>query len=594
MVCRHLRDVHVGPHVRHALMFLTVLFAFSQPAALPAADAETNQLSVSRISIASTPMPPSVIPPLAAVKKDTAPSTKTTAVEKKIAQGGRLVVGVGSWSTENPLPWHQVVGDKRLWDHLYDSLVGRDPDTAAYLPGLATEWTPSKDYKTWTFKLRRGVQFHEGWGEVTAEDVKFTVEQHLKTGATGGGVFWVKQNIDRISMPDKYTAVLHLKNPAWDVPAQFSKGLGYINIASKKYLEAVGEDKARLRPIGSGPFKYVEGRQGDYHRFEAVPKHWLHTAGFKELVIRLIPEQAAAMSAFRAGEVDIVPVTGDFLKQAKQEGYRIHQFAGGLQYWIVLPGQTTPEKQDYCPTCPWVGDPKDPASQEKAKKVRLALSLAVNKKAIVDHLWHGYGNLDPFGLWYYPIQPGFSKEWKILPYDPQRAKQLLVEAGYPNGFEISMSLTSLMPDAPDVAETVALDWERIGLKVKRHEEPWSSLNPKVRQRKTGVLALVYPGRFSDEPVITLERSSTSWGGFNYAAESPEYDRMIKAIRDELDPAKRAQLHRQCQQKIYDDNRVVMIGWKSNTFAISKRVGSWRTMYGASQENNLDYVTWSGR
>jgi peptide/nickel transport system substrate-binding protein len=556
---RHLRDRQIGFQVRKGLIFLILLLVVCQPAMLPAAS-----------------------------------TTAATAATKPAPQGGRVVVGVASWGTENPHVWHQVVGDKRLWDHMFDALVDRDPDTAAHRPGLATEWKSSKDFKTWTFKLRPGVQFHENWGEVTAEDVKFTVEQHRKPGATGGAVFWVKQTLDRIETPDKYTVVLHLKQPAWDVPTQFSRGLGYMNIASKKYLESVGEDKARLRPIGSGPFKYVEGRHGDYHRFEAVPNHWLHTPGFKELVVRLIPEQAAAVSALRAGEVDIIAVTGDFLKQAKQAGFRIHEIAGGLQYWIVLPGQTTPEKQDYCPACPWVGDPKDPKSLENAKKIRLALSLAVNKQAIVDKLWSGYGRLDPFGLWYYPNQPGFSKEWKILPYDPQRAKQLLAEAGYPKGFEITMSLSSFVADAPDVAETVALDWERIGIKVKRYEEPWTTLLPKVRQRKTGRVALVYPGRFSDEPVVTWDRSTTSWGGFNYAAESPEYDQKINTIKNELDSAKRAELQSLLAKKMYDDVRVVMIAWKSNTFAMSKRIGNWRSQYGAPQENNLDFITWSGQ
>jgi ABC-type transport system substrate-binding protein len=304
------------------------------------------------------------------------------------------------------------------------------------------------------------------------------------------------------------------------------------------------------------------------------------------------PGTVVAVSALRAGEVDIIPVTGDFLKQAKQEGFRIHEIAGGLQYWIALPGQTVPDKRDYGPTCPWVGDPKDSKSQENARKVRMALNLAVNKRAIVDKLWTGHGSLDPFGLYYYPNQPGFSKEWKIPPYDPQGAKQLLIEAGYPKGFEITLAMKGHMADAPDVGEAVALDWERIGIKVKRHEEPWSTLLPKVRRRNTGGVAVFQTGRFSDEPVILLDRTTSSLGRINFAAETPEYDQMIKALLKEL-TCEASPPHRQLAQKMYDDARRDD-RLKSNTFAMGKRIASWRTVYGAPSENNLDYITWSGQ
>ena len=594
MIGRYPGNGQIESGLRKIGISVTLLLIVCHSTSLSAGSPEPARPSVSRTMALSSSLPSAPMTGAAVgLRTAAAPVAVPSAAKKQPPQGGRLVMGVASWGVENPFAWHQQTGDKRLWDHMYDTLIDRDPETAEKRPGLA-EWKPSKDHKTWTFKLRQGVQFHDGWGELTSEDVKFTLEQHLKPGATGAGVFWVKQVIERIETPDKYTLVLYLKYPTWDVPLQFSRGLGYMTISSKRYLQSLGEEKARLHPVGSGPFRYVEGRQGDYHRFEAIPNHWLQTAGFRELLIRLIPEQSVAVSALRAGEVDIIPVTGDFLKQAKQEGFRIHEIAGGLQYWIALPGQTFPDKRDYCPTCPWVGDPKDPKSQENARKVRMALNLAVNKRAIVDKLWSGHGSLDPFGLYYYPNQPGFSKEWKIPPYDPQGAKQLLAEAGYPKGFEITLALRGHMGDAPDVGEAVALDWERIGIKVKRHEEPWSTLLPKVRRRNTGGVAVFQTGRFSDEPVILLDRTTSSWGAFNFAAETPEYDQMIKVLLKEFDPAQRAQLHRQLAQKMYDDVRVVMIGWKSNTFAISKRIARWRTVYGAPSENNLDYITWSGQ
>src|SRR5437867_9895010 len=97
---------------------------------------------------------------------------------KPAAQGDRLVVAVGQWGIETPFAWRSSQSEKTLWDVMYDPLIMRDPKTFEYRPGLATEWKPSNELRTWTFKLRSGVQFHEGFGEMTAEDVKFTVEQN--------------------------------------------------------------------------------------------------------------------------------------------------------------------------------------------------------------------------------------------------------------------------------------------------------------------------------------------------------------------------------------------------------------------------------
>src|SRR5499433_1517608 len=106
------------------------------------------------------------------------------------AAGERLVVAVGQWGTETPFAWRHVQAEKPLWDCVYDPLIMRDPKTFQYVPGLATEWKPSNEMKTWTFKLRSGVKFHEGFGELTSDDVKFTVEQSHKPDALGGSAYF--------------------------------------------------------------------------------------------------------------------------------------------------------------------------------------------------------------------------------------------------------------------------------------------------------------------------------------------------------------------------------------------------------------------
>ena len=513
------------------------------------------------------------------------------ASSRAIAASDRLVVAVGQWGIETPFAWRSSQSEKTLWDCAYDPLIMRDPKTFEYRPGLATEWKPSNELKTWTFKLRSGVQFHEGFGEMTAEDVKFTVEQNLKPDSQGGSSPFFRMHLERIETPDKHTVVMHFKNKVWEVPSNFTQFVGYQNITSKKYVESVGEDKAALHPIGTGPFRHVEGKQGDYHRFEAVANHWRKTPAFKELVIRRIPDPATRLSGLRAGEIDIGNVFGDYLDQAKKAGLRIHEAANAACHWMVLQGQTTPDREDYCPSCPWAGDPKDPKSQENARKVRLALNLAVNNKTIVNALWKGLGSDAPFMYWYYPFHKGFNKDWKVPPYDPERAKKLLAEAGHAGGFEVRVNplVMTYALDGPDMVEAVSLDWEKIGIKVRRVPEAFSNFLPKNRARKTNKTHWVYGSPPFDEPVLAWQRCIYSKGPFNLLADGP-YDEDVDTISRELDGEKRARMTQVLGQKLYDDCRGVMLGMRSLTWAVSKKVNAWQTLVYVPLENNYEYVS----
>jgi peptide/nickel transport system substrate-binding protein len=510
------------------------------------------------------------------------------------AAGERLVVAVGQWGVETPFAWRSSQSEKPLWDCVYDPLITRDPKTFGYRPGLATDWKASNEMRTWTFKLRSGVMFHEGWGEMTAEDVKFTVEQNLRPDVTGGSAPYFRTHLDRIELPDPRTALLHFKNRVWDVPSQFAQFVGYQNITSKKYLESVGEEKAAAHPIGTGPFRHVEGKQGDYHRFEAVANHWRKTPAFRELVIRRIVDPATRMAGMRAGEIDISQVYGDYLDQAKKAGLRTHSTPDAAQYWVILTGQTTPDREDYCATCAWVGDAKDPKSRENARKVRLAMNLAVNKKAIISALWKGTGAETPFSYFYYPFNKGYSTAWKIPAYDPERAKKLLAEAGHAGGFEIRVNPMVMVfaLDGPDVMEAVALDWEKVGIRVKRVPEAISSFLTKTRARKTGKTFSVYGSPPWDDPVIGWQRCFHSKGAFNLLLDGA-YDEDIDVVAREFDADKRAKLSHDLGQRLYDGYHGVMLGMKSTTWAVSKKVGSWQTLAYTPMETNYEYVSAAG-
>jgi peptide/nickel transport system substrate-binding protein len=510
------------------------------------------------------------------------------------AQTDRLVVAVGQWGIETPLAWRSVQAEKPLWDCVYDPLILRDPRTWEYRPALATSFQPSNEMRTWTFKLRSGVKFHEGWGDVTAEDVKFTVEQSFKPDALGGSAYFFRMHLDRIETPDKLTVVLHFKSRQWIVPSLFTQYVGYQNVISKKYFESVGEQKASAHPIGTGPYRHVEGKQGDYHRFEAVPGHWRKTPAYRELVIRRIPEVATRLSGLRSGEIDVSQVFGDYLEQAQRAGLRIHESANAAQYWVIMTGQTTSNREDYCPQCPWTGEPGNPRSLENGRKVRLALNLAVNKKVIHSGLWRGRGGDTPFSYYYYPFNKGYSTDWKLPPHDPERAKKLLAEAGHAGGFEVKVNpyVQLVAQDGPDVMEAVALDWEKIGIKVKRVPEAASSYGPKIRLRKTDKRFSVYGSPPFDEPLAAWERVIHSKAAFNLLLDGV-FDEDIDAAMREFDVERRTKLTRDLGQKLYDGYHGVMLGMKSITWAVSRKVGVWPTLAYVPAETNYELIAPAG-
>jgi peptide/nickel transport system substrate-binding protein len=506
------------------------------------------------------------------------------------AQTDRLVVALGQWGTETSLPWRNTQAEKPLWDHVFDPLIQRDVKTFANRPGLATEWKPSNEMRTWTFKLRPGVMFHENYGEMTAEDLKFTVEQSFKPDAIGGSAYFFRNNLDRIEIPEKHTAVMHFKSRQWIVPSLFSQYVGYQNVLSRKYVEAVGEQKAALHPIGTGPYRHVEGKQGDYHRFEALPNHWRKSPVFKELVIRRISEPATRMSGLRSGEIDITQVFGDFLEQAQKAGFHIHENPNAAQYWVILTGQTTPDREDYCPQCPWAGEPGNAKSLENGRKVRQALNLAVNKQAIRTGLWKGKGSEIPYSYYYFPFHKGYSTEWKVPAYDPERAKKLLAEVGQAGGFEVRVNpyVQLVAQDGPDVMEAVALDWEKIGLKVKRVPEATSSFGPKGRMRKTGKTFSVYGAPPFDEPVAGWERVMHSKAAFNLLLDGT-YDLEVEAAMREMDADKRAKLTHDLGQKLWENYHGVQLGTRAITWATSRKVGAWQTLGYTVAETNYEYI-----
>jgi peptide/nickel transport system substrate-binding protein len=299
--------------------------------------------------------------------------------------------------------------------NMFESLYIRNSE-ADLVPGLAASHTVSRDGLTYTFKLRRGVKFHDGT-PLTADDIKFSFDRALDP-ATKNPLNAYLKSIDKVEIESPETIVIKLK----EHDAILLKKLAFAGwVVPHKYLETVGEQGFAKNPIGSGPFKFKSRSINEFIELEANEQHWATVPKVKTLVYRTIPEDAVRLAMLQTGEVDIAsempPPLLDRINAIK--GVKVLSHPSGAVYWIPINLKSA-----------------ESDSPLLKLKVRQALNYAVDKEGIIKGVLKGQavavgGALVP------SITPD-AKTLKPYPYDPAMAKKLLVEAGYPNGIKVDM------------------------------------------------------------------------------------------------------------------------------------------------------------
>src|SRR5215510_394379 len=347
---------------------------------------------------------------------------------------GTLTVAVATFGNERWLPHLYVGAEDVVLKPMYENLLSRDPKTGELAPMLAERWKVADGGRTWTFHLRKGVQFHGGRGELTAEDVKFTFTTLARDGSANSLAPEFRL-IKSMEVENPYTLTVRFEKPFVAFGNKVNQGLfaSAAFIQSKRHVESAKEDGAERHPIATGPWKFVEHVRGDRIVYEAVENHWRATPHFKRLVFLKVPEPSTRMAMLRAGSVDVIEIGGEYADELKKVGVRSILMPNVSWLYIILGGQW-PTKSTYDAKVPWA-----PPDTERARKVRLALNLAVDKQAIMQRVLGGLGTV--MGSWLsYPSDPWASDALKKpYPYDPAKAKALLAEAGYPNGFDVTMN-----------------------------------------------------------------------------------------------------------------------------------------------------------
>lgn len=510
---------------------------------------------------------------------------------------GKVTYAVSGFDMEYWLPFKSNAYALQYTTPFYEYLIDRDPANRKLLPSLAKKWTISPDGLVYTFDLQQGVQFHDGWGEFTSDDVKLSVEMLTRTDAITAVKSYISQTIDKVEAVDKYTVRFVLKKPSVDLLYYLSETPQYIPIISKKYVDSVGVDRSNARPIGTGPYKFVEHVTGDHMTYEALDQHWRQVPYYKTLVIRVIPEEATRIAMLKSGDADAVEMSLAYLSEMNKAGLAVKTVPQTLNYYLSFGGLYLPTNANFDPKLPWTGDPNDKASQERALKVRRALSMAIDRDSLVKSVAMGKGSSSAvIAAW--KSMGSYDPNWKPTAFDPASAKKLLADAGYPNGFEItvlSMAQPS-MPSNTKIAQAVGMMWEQnLGMKVKFVATDWAATRPKALNRTLSGVILPYARIVYDNPGSALLLTSHSKAGTMIAWEDAYTDKLLDEFASTGDQAKADEIQRKILQYSIDNQLVIPTIYTDSVIGINtNKIADWPFVDASAFMNNAEFIRPPGK
>ncbi len=434
---------------------------------------------------------------------------------------------------------------------LYNRLVQFETGTTKIVPGLAESWSAAPDGLSYTFKLRRGVKFHstekfKPTRDFNADDVLFSFNRmadpnHPFAKTTPGQTFAyfddmdMKNIVDRVEKVDPLTVRFVLKKP--EAPFLANMAMDFASILSAEYadkMKAAGTPEAIDRePVGTGPFQFVSYQKDAVIRYKAFDAYWDGRPKIDNLVFAITTDASVRYAKLKAGECHVMafPKPADVALMKTDPAINLVQQNGLNIGYIAFNVEKKPFDK---------------------KEVRQALNLAVNKKAILDAVYQGAGqvatNPIPPTLW------GYNDKVKDYPYDPAKAKELLAKAGYPNGTEVELWYLPVTrpynPDGKRMAELIQADWEKIGVKTKLLTFEWGEYRKRSKTGEQGVMMFGWSGDNGDPDnfFVPLLGCSAVKGGGNVSRWChKDFEDLIQKAKTVTSQAERAALYMKAQE-----------------------------------------------
>ncbi len=468
---------------------------------------------------------PSTAPPTAMAEPTTAPTAVPAATQPPamtVAKPeGELVIMSPDLGFEVPVGWNETVaGGKAAMRFIYDAVVGLDDDNNLSADwGLASSWDMAPDGMQWTFKLKEGIPYHNG-DEFVADDMLFTINKWLEPESVGSYKERLTSFVESMEAPDPYTWVVNTGTPDiwlhWDLTdAQGALGMP----VPSAYYQNVGGEEFAKNPIGTGPYSFAEQRIGDYMELSAVENHWREgTPTVATIFLRKVPEESTRIAALRTGEADIITVSRENVPQIRDAGLQVF-----LREGQAIVGFYFHQQWDDVP----IAD----------IRVREAMNLAVNREELAEFVFGGLAS--PGAVYPVPASaPVTDPTLQPYPYNPERAKELLAEAGYVDGFEVTIHSypRSDVPEGPRMIEALAGYFSEVGIKANILPTEYSKYRTGRRaQEISGEMGyLGAPNRPFPGFVGLMRALQHSTSPFT-STKDPEFDRLIEEMEETLDP-----------------------------------------------------------
>jgi peptide/nickel transport system substrate-binding protein len=436
--------------------------------------------------------------------------------------------------------------------NFFDGLLERKGPQGTLAPALAERWE-RLDALSWKFWLRKGVTFHNG-NPFTAQDVKFTFErlsnpevsEFINTG----------KSIDKIDIIDDYTVVIKTKDPIpW-----FANNMHQIFIMDKEDTESRDAGDVTIRPNGTGAYKFVEWVKGSYVKMEANENYWGGAPPIKKVEIRPITESSTRFAALFSGQVDLVTGVPVELYDKVAANPQVEMISRPARRSVFLA----------------LGN--KPGSPMADIRVRKAMTMAIDEDEIIQKVMRGHAS--PAAQIPDPPTIGYREDLKRLPYDLAKAKELLKEAGFEKGFEVTLTGPNdrYVQDA-NIAEAVAKYLAKVGITARLDVKPKSIFFPEVSEGKLEFYLIGWfdgtfdMGRTYFKLAHTRDQAK-GYGELNGANYSdPDIDKLLESTAEIIDPVKRGKVLQDLNKMAMVDKIVwIPLHYQQDLYAILKGKG----------------------